>query len=71
MIWKEWNNDYVAEMPYLTPIKVLADFCFCHLLFVLPLAIKTTMIIKVIITTNIIKGEPFREQHGFNSSFLR
>lgn len=22
MIWKEWNNDYVAEMPYLTPIKV-------------------------------------------------
>ena len=55
MIWKEWNNDYVAEMPYLTPIKVLVDFCFCHLLFVLPLAIKTTMIIKVIITTNIIK----------------
>ena len=22
MIWKEWNSDYVAEMPYLTPIKV-------------------------------------------------
>ena len=55
MIWKEWNNDYVAEMPYLTPIKVLVDFCFCHLLFVLPLATKTTMIIKVTITTNIIK----------------
>ena len=55
MIWKEWNNDYVAEMPYLTPIKVLVDFCFCHLLFVLPLAIKTTMIIKVIIINKIIK----------------
>ena len=22
MIWKDWNSDYVAEKPYLTPIKV-------------------------------------------------
>ena len=22
MIWKEWNSEYVAEMPYLTPLKV-------------------------------------------------
>ena len=22
MIWKDWNNQYIAESPYLTPIKV-------------------------------------------------
>ena len=22
MVWKEWNNDYIAEGEYLTPIKV-------------------------------------------------